>query len=131
MPGSRPKDKELGMSWNKYAAVEFAKNHVYHESHHKCELFVKNAIIAGGLPIHGTGSAKNMGLTLTQVGFFKVSGEPQLGDVVVIQSISGHPDGHVCIYDGHQWLSDFAQRSMYPGAAYRKSRPAFQLYRHY
>ncbi len=119
------------MSWNKYAAVEYAKNHVYRESHRKCELFVKNAIIAGGLPIHGRGSAKNMGLTLSQVGFQKVIGAPQLGDVVVIQSIANHPDGHVCIYDGHQWLSDFAQRTMYPGSGYRKSHPSYQLCRHY
>ena len=119
------------MSWNKYAAVEYAKNQVYHECHREGELFVKNAIIAGGLPIHGTGSAKNMGLTLSQVGFQKITGAPQLGDVVVIQSIENHPDGHVCIYDGHQWLSDFAQRTLYPGSAYRKAHPPFQLYRHY
>ena len=119
------------MSWNKYAAVVYARNHVFHESHRKCELFVKNAIIAGGLPIKETNSAKDMGLTLTQVGFQKVYGAPQLGDVAVIQSIVNHPDGHVCIYDGHQWLSDFAQRTLYPGGAYRKAHPDYQLYRHY
>jgi hypothetical protein len=119
------------MSWNKYAAVQYAKDHAYSHSHGKCEPFVKNAIRAGGLNIQGTASAKDMGLTLTAVGFQKVDGEPQLGDVVVIQSIINHPDGHACIYDGHRWVSDFAQNSMYPGAAYRKLKPYFQLYRHY
>jgi hypothetical protein len=119
------------MSWNKYAAVQYAKDHAYHESHRRCELFVKNAIIAGGLNIRPTPSAKDMGLALTQVGFQKVYGDPQLGDVAVIDSIINHSDGHVCIFDGAQWVSDFAQRTLYPGAAYRKMQPHVQLYRHY
>ncbi|WP_176220521.1 CHAP domain-containing protein, partial [Cronobacter sakazakii] len=94
-------------------------------------LFVKEAIIAGGVDIHPTPSAKDMGNALIQSGFYEVYGEPVAGDVAVINAIPGHPDGHVCIYDGQKWISDFRQRSLYPGDSYRRAHPAFKLYRHY
>ncbi|EPS2710087.1 CHAP domain-containing protein [Cronobacter turicensis] len=74
---------------------------------------------------------KNMGKSLIKAGFYEVYGEPVAGDVAVISSIPGHPDGHVCIYDGQKWISDFRQRSLYPGDSYRRAHPAFKLYRHY
>ncbi|EAW1173102.1 CHAP domain-containing protein [Salmonella enterica subsp. enterica] len=118
------------MSWDKYAAVAFARRNAYGESHKKCELFVKEAVIAGGINLAPTPSAKDMGPHLILAGFHQVYGEPVLGDIAVIQSIPHHPDGHACIFDGQQWISDFVQRTMYPGQAYRTLHPAFKLYRH-
>ena len=46
---------------------------------------------------------------------------PQKGDVVVFSAIKGHKHGHICMYDGHQWISDFKQRSMYSANAYRNN----------
>ena len=51
-------------------------------------------------------------------------------DVAVIQNIVGHDSGHVCIYDGQQWISDFVQRTLYPGQAYRNIQPHYELFRH-
>ncbi|EOC1426148.1 CHAP domain-containing protein [Cronobacter dublinensis] len=119
------------MAWDKYAAIRHARDRAYSQSHHKCELFVKEAIIAGGVDIYPTPSAKDMGKALIKAGFYEVYGEPVAGDVAVIQAIPGHPDGHACIYDGQIWISDFRQKSLYPGESYRKAQPAFKLYRHY
>lgn len=36
---------------------------------------------------------------------------PRKGDVVVIQSVSNHKEGHMAMYDGQQWVSDFKQQN--------------------
>ena len=52
------------------------------------------------------------------------------GDVVVIQGIPGHPHGHMAMYDGSIWISDFRQPDLYPGTAYRVARPSYKIYRY-
>ena len=51
------------------------------------------------------------------------------GDVAVIQPIPGHPHGHMCMYDGDHWVSDFKQRTLYPGESYRAQKPRYVVYR--
>ncbi len=41
---------------------------------------------------------------------------PMLVTSQLSKNIVGHDSGHVCIYDGQQWISDFVQRTMYPRA---------------
>ena len=80
-----------------------------------------------------TGSAANYGSSLGAAGFYVVTGEPQKGDVVVIEGFAGHDDGHMAIFDGTRWVSDFKQRpgtGVYPGRDYRKVQPAYKIYRH-
>jgi surface antigen len=119
------------MSWNKYSAVSYEQLHVMPKSTGRCAHYVTEAIRkGGGLNIPNTGEAKDMGATLVNVGFHLVYDEPVEGDIAVIQSIPDHPHGHVCIYDGQKWLSDFTQRTMYPGQAYRDLQPHYELFRH-
>jgi muramidase (phage lysozyme) len=55
----------------------------------------------------------------------------QAGDVVVIQPIDGHPHGHIALFNGTSWVSDFIQlRGFYPGQQYRNVKPAYILYRY-
>jgi hypothetical protein len=55
----------------------------------------------------------------------------QAGDVVVIQPIDGHPHGHIALFNGTNWVSDFIQlRGFYPGQQYRNVKPAYILYRY-
>lgn len=118
------------MTWNKYSAVSFARLHAMPKSTGYCARYVTDAIRrGGGLDIPNTGEAKDMGITLVNAGFRLVYDQPQEGDIAVIQSIPGHPHGHVCIYDGQQWISDFRQNSMYPGVAYRNLKPHYELFR--
>ena len=108
--------KEISMSWNKDGAISYAKSHAQPSSTGYCARYVTEAIRAGGrLKLPNTRLAKDMGRTLVNA---------------VIQNIVGHDSGHVCIYDGQQWISDFVQRTMYPGQAYRNIQPHYELFRH-
>ncbi|MBI0274334.1 CHAP domain-containing protein [Hafnia alvei] len=119
------------MSWNKYAAVAYVKNHAHAHSTGYCARAVAKAIEAGGVSIVSA-DANNFERSLRGAGFREANGQPEPGDVAVIEPIPGHPHGHVCIYDGQDgWYSDFMQHGMYPGGAYRKLKPQFKIYRHY
>lgn len=119
------------MSWNKDGAISYAKSHAQPKSTGYCARYVTEAIRTGGkLNIPNTRLAKDMGRTLVNAGFRLVYDQPHAGDVAVIQNIVGHDSGHVCIYDGQQWISDFVQRTMYPGQAYRTIQPHYELFRH-
>ncbi|SMC21249.1 hypothetical protein SAMN02745857_01172 [Andreprevotia lacus DSM 23236] len=77
--------------------------------------------------------AKDYGLALGAAGFVQVPAKDtyEAGDVAVIQPATGHPTGHMAMYDGHQWVSDFKQlHGLYPGKTYRKEMPAFEIYRY-
>ncbi|MBL5897516.1 CHAP domain-containing protein [Lelliottia amnigena] len=118
------------MTWNKTAAAKYARRHAHTVSAGRCGHFVTEAIRNGGkLNIPYTPLAKDMGKTLLNAGFHKIKGLPVVGDIAIIQGIEHHEAGHACIYDGHQWISDFVQREMYPGTGYRGIRPSFEIYR--
>jgi type VI secretion system secreted protein VgrG len=54
----------------------------------------------------------------------------QKGDVAIIQPYDGgRTDGHITMYDGTQWVSDFKQRDMWGGPGYRKNKPPCIVYR--
>lgn len=109
----------------------YAKSHAHSQSTGNCAHYVTEAIRSGGgLKIPNTHFAKDMGLTLVNAAFRLVYDQPHVGDVAVIQNIVGHDSGHVCIYDGQRWISDFVQRTMYPGQDYRNIQPHYELFRH-
>lgn len=55
---------------------------------------------------------------------------PREGDVIIIQPYAGgNPSGHMAIYDGAEWYSDFKQRDMWAGPGYRAARPSYTIYR--
>ena len=116
--------------WSTPRAIAYARQHALSRSHGKCAHFVTDALKHGGAQLQLTPFAKDMGRNLIAAGFSAISGNPQPGDVAVIQPIPGHPYGHACIYDGRQWISDFVQRTMYPGPGYRAVHPGYVIYRH-
>ena len=56
---------------------------------------------------------------------------PKKGDVAVIQPYpGGDPNGHIAMYDGQSWVSDFKQRDVWGGpGGYRKNKPTCVIYR--
>ncbi|WP_157825426.1 N-acetylglucosaminidase [Rahnella sp. AA] len=115
----------------------------------QCAHYVKIAISSaegGALPLKNSGinSAKDYGPCLIENGFHAVDGAmsahiagvysitgQQAGDVVVVQSAPNHPDGHMAMFDGTQWVSDFVQpKGFYPAAIYRTNSISFVLYRY-
>jgi len=135
------------MAWNKEKAIEHLRaNAVPPYGVGKCATYVREAIEAGGLQISrtGSGSAKDYGPRLIEAGFTALDGDPvpyQAGDVAVIAGFTkdaaegikkDHPDGHMAMYDGTQWISDFKQDGLkpYPGSDYVKAAPSYVIYRY-
>lgn len=116
----------------------------YGERH--CARFVKNALIYGGASINNSDieSAKDYGPWLLENGFIVVDDPTQnisldaisivgqqKGDVVVIQSVVGHKHGHMAMFNGEVWVSDFKQANgFYSAQAYRNAKTPFVLYRY-
>lgn len=38
---------------------------------------------------------------------------PQKGDIIVVSANKNHPSGHISMYNGEQWISDFKQRTFH------------------
>lgn len=104
-------------------AVEYLVRHAERRSKNRCAQYVRQAVEHGGCPTFGQPpSACDYDLFLPDLGFRQIDNAeyvPMKGDIVVFSAIKGHKHGHICMYDGHQWISDFKQRSMYSANAYR------------
>jgi hypothetical protein len=119
------------MSWNIQAAVHHLDTHAAGHSLGHCAQYVREAIERGGLVLERQLSAKDYGRSLLYDGFVEYDGpDYRAGDGVVIQPIPGHPHGHTAMYDGEHWVSDFKQRTLYPGESYRAYKPSYQVHRH-
>jgi hypothetical protein len=100
-----------------------------HCAHHVYEALDKGGLNATGHPA----PAKDGGPTLIKMGFKTigtVAYTPELGDVAVFQAITGHPNGHMEIYDGKAWVSDFVQDDFYPSHSYEHARAQYAIYRY-
>ena len=84
----------------------------------RCARYVRTALQAAGYSFKPNPSAYQYATrgTLANAGFTKISNStpPQVGDVVVYDRSSKHPHGHIQIYDGSSWISDFRQNSISP-----------------
>lgn len=91
-----------------------------------CATFVRLALEAGGLNTVGHPVwARNYGPFLESRGFSQVSTSgyvPQAGDIAVMPPYpGGKPYGHIAMFDGTRWISDFSQRDMFGGPGYRNN----------
>lgn len=132
--------------WDVQKAVQHLNEHAEASSKGYCARYVKAAINAGGGISNWPSivSAKDYGPALIERGFniIAVTGSFLAGDVVIIQGIKkadfpageikkDHPHGHMAMFNGRQWVSDFKQNNgYYPGGDYRKAKPTFVFYRH-
>lgn len=84
----------------------------------RCALYVRKALQSAGYKFTPQPSAYQYAHgTLAGAGFTKISNNnyvPQVGDVVVFNRTSKNPHGHIQIYDGSQWISDFRQNGFSP-----------------
>ena len=66
---------------------------------------------------------------LTGIGFNEISRPTnfQKGDITVIENNEDHEDGHIAMYSGAQWISDYKQDSEF---VYKKSPPPIHYYRY-
>lgn len=99
-------------------AAQIAAKRAHGRSTGKCALYVRKALQAAGYSFTPQRSAYlyNHGI-LAGAGFSKVPEigyQPLVGDVVVFDRTAKNPHGHIQIYDGKQWVSDFRQRKFSP-----------------
>ncbi len=77
--------------------------------------------------------SKDYGPFLLKLGFspvIVVNYIPRKGDIRVFQPYpGGDPEGHVDMYTGHQWVSDFKEDNFWPSAKYKKYHPSFKVYK--
>jgi hypothetical protein len=119
------------MPYDAASAVNYAESHAAPRSLGRCAEYVRKAVEWGGILLQRTHDAKDYGRSLEAAGFREAFGAPQKGDVIVIQPAPGHPHGHMAIYTGSQWISDFRQlHGFYPGPAYRSAQPSYKIYRY-
>jgi hypothetical protein len=123
-----------GGSLNKSQLSDWMDAHALTRSSHRCAMYCRLGMEAAGLNTADrpqSGDAGDYGPFLLRHGAQTVAPDsyvPQVGDVVVFDKTDQHPFGHIEMYDGHQWVSDFMQHSFSP---YRdaSSTPPFTIYR--
>lgn len=101
-------------------AADFARNHAP-GTKGACARYVANAFESIGLNFqrqssaymyHTNGVLKDMGFGVVSRGQSGYSA--QKGDVCVINKFGSHKHGHICIFDGQNWVSDFVQNNASP-----------------
>lgn len=122
------------MPFDTEAAIKYLDAHAQTGATGKCATYIRQALEAGGIDTTGRPvSAKDYGPFLTLKGFKRVEikgYQPVSGDIVVIQSYTGgSPHGHIAMFTGVQWVSDFKQRDMWGGPGYRKNAPSYEVFR--
>lgn len=114
-------------SFNVHKCVRHAEMHALMRSHTCCAWFVMRALQTGGCPIPIAPAYAYKGI-LPMYGFKRTKGSLQYGDIIVFPAVKGHPWGHIAIWNGKQWISDFKQKSMFPAMAYRQT--SYVVFRH-
>ena len=109
---------------------EFALN----ESQGKCAQYVREALDAGGVTgLRGHATSYYLSGKLENKNFEVASKnlndlELQKGDIAVFLKTNKKPYGHIAMYNGKQWVSDFKQKSFFVHAEYIRSN-TYVIYR--
>ncbi|MBQ6062877.1 MAG: CHAP domain-containing protein [Prevotella sp.] len=105
--------------YNSDRVVNFAERHANEKSRCMCAWYTMRALHHGGCYPCGIYPAYAYEKVLPRLGFVEVS-HPKKGDISVLSSNSRHPYGHIAVYDGKRWISDYKQRRVYPNTVYEK-----------
>ena len=95
-------------------AAAYARKNAHAKSKGKCAKYVRLALQNGGgykftgWPIAAADYANG---TMTNMGMVQIDHTVprQVGDVIVVNKSGSHPYGHIQIFDGRNWISDFIQ----------------------
>lgn len=114
-----PRVTNLGSKTAPSIAAQLASRSAHSRSQGLCARYVRKALQAAGYSFNPQPSAYMYATngTLASAGFTKISTSnyrPQVGDVVVFNRSSKNPHGHIQIYSGSDWISDFRQKGFSP-----------------
>ena len=113
------------------AAINYIQNNYNDKSRCMCAWYVMKAIRKGGCTNCYIYPAYAYNKILLQLGFTEISSYnyiPKKGDISVLPQNSNSSFGHIAIYDGNNWISDFKQKSIFPGSVY-KEVGKYQIFR--
>ncbi|UZV40451.1 putative membrane protein [Campylobacter phage vB_CjeM_WX1] len=101
------------------AAAEFSKKYnLGTRSTGSCAKYVRSYLMAAGYPLSGWPVAAADYINfLPKYGFTPVQGRatqisPEVGDISITQRFGNHKYGHIAIWNGSNWISDFKQNSV-------------------
>lgn len=101
------------------AAAEFSKKYnLGTRSTGSCAKYVRSYLMASGYPLSGWPVAAADYINfLPKYGFTPVQGRatqisPEVGDISITQRFGNHKYGHIAIWNGSNWVSDFKQNSV-------------------
>lgn len=112
---------------NHDAVGDYARRHAKGDPTGNCAKAVRMALQHGGVPLSNWPKvAKDYREYLPQYGYQVIEpsnyDEPQVGDIVVLEPHpGGHPAGHIAVFDGTNWVSDFVQRDHWGGPGWRNN----------
>ena len=117
-------------------AIKMLNSNARTYSNGLCAMYVRSAIEHGGAPTYGfPGNACDYVDFLPRLDFDKIADEttrdykPQAGDIMVFAAQKGHKSGHIAMWNGKMWVSDFRQpRGMWVHPIY-KSNPSWSVFR--
>ncbi len=118
-----PKTKKKG-KYHIDAAVTYIINNAEPKSLGKCAKYVRLAINEGGISnIYGHATEYYDTDKLVKYGFTKIgtnldSIQLEKGDIAAFGSVKGHKYGHIAMWTGSQWVSDFKQKSFWVANQY-------------
>ena len=113
------------------AAVRHLVTHAQDQSTGKCAKYVANALEAGGFRFQRQGYAYQYHTNgiLRGMGYREIGkqGSYNKGDITVTEANSAHTAGHIAMWSGDRWISDFRQNSEF---VYRSNQPPVHYYRY-
>ena len=109
-------------SVNLDAAVDYLVKHAQKQSVHKCAGYVAAALIHGGFKFQKQSAAykyRDNGILL-KIGYKEISRQKSYkkGDITITEKNKYHQYGHMAMWSGKKWISDFVQNSEF---VYKKS----------
>ena len=121
--------------YDKDRAVKMINANAQPRSRGLCAMYVRSAIEQAGAPTFGfPGNACEYTEFLPKLGFRKIAThkssnyKPSAGDIMVFASKPGHRSGHIAMYNGKMWVSDFKQpKGMWVAKAY-ELEPEWTVY---
>ena len=117
--------------WSPEKAAEYVTKNAENTSVGLCAKYVRKAIIAGGIPLYQGGDAWSYKYLLPILGFKEIEdvSDKKVGDIVVSQPIGKRYVGHIAMWNGRQWISDFKQRGIIVHSDYKKEGCEYKIFR--
>lgn len=125
-------DVSAGVTVKANKAADIITKNALTRSSGYCARYVREGLQQAGYDLKTMGDAKNYNNGAMQDAGFSVidsQSAPQKGDVMVMPAQGGHGAGHMQIYNGQQWVSDFKQKSKNPWNDVATENLQYTMYR--